>query len=74
MKRDPLEGQYFGKWKVLSYDGCYNHKKSYYFCLCTGCGEVHRVRADKMKSGKSTQCTACARKQRNSEVKGSVME
>lgn len=64
MKREAIEGQTFGSWKVLSYDGCYNHKKSYYFCLCTKCGEVYRVRADKMKAGKSTQCVGCAKKQR----------
>ena len=64
MKREAIEGQTFGSWKVLSYDGCYNHKKSYYFCLCTKCGEVYKVRADKMKAGKSTQRVSCAKKQR----------
>ena len=64
MKREMIEGQRFGKWEVLSYDGCYEHKKSYYFCRCTGCGEIYRVRADKMKAGWSTQCVNCARKQR----------
>lgn len=54
MKREIMEGRSFGKWEVLSYDGCYDHKKSFYLCRCGGCGEIHRVRADRLKAGKST--------------------
>ena len=32
MKREIMEGRSFGKWEVLSYDGCYDHKKSFYLC------------------------------------------
>ena len=63
MKREIMEGRSFGKWEVLSYDGCYAHKKSFYLCRCGGCGEIHRVRADRLKAGKSTQCFNCARRQ-----------
>ena len=62
MRRDKLENQCFGYWKVLSYAGCYEHKKSYYYCQCMKCNGIYKVRADKMKSGGSTQCFACARK------------
>lgn len=62
MKREIIEGQCFGAWKVLKYDGCYEQKKSYYICQCMNCGGIYRVRADKMKSGRSTQCAPCARK------------
>jgi len=62
MQRECLEGQIFGKWQVISYEGCPDQKKSYYNCRCMGCGKILRVRSDKMKAGTSTRCTACARK------------
>lgn len=64
MQREYLEGQIFGKWQVIRYNGCPDQKKSYYDCMCMGCGKVYKVRSDKMKDGTSTQCTACARKGR----------
>lgn len=63
MHREPLEGQRFGKWIVISFEGCFNHKKSRYICLCTGCGNMHSIRADKLKAGKTLQCADCRRSQ-----------
>ena len=61
MRRKPLEGRNFGKWEVLAYEGCFNHKKMRYLCRCTNCGSIKSIRADKLKSGKTTQCAECRR-------------
>ena len=61
MRRKPLEGRHFGKWEVLAYEGCFNHKKMRYLCRCTNCGSIKSIRADKLKSGKTTQCAECRR-------------
>ncbi|MGN0659255.1 MAG: hypothetical protein ACI4LA_06575 [Emergencia sp.] len=61
MRRIPLEGKTFGKWKVLSYEGCVGGKKSYYRCLCTGCGREYSVRADRLTGQRTTRCCQCRR-------------
>ena len=70
MKREIMEGRSFGNWEVLRYDGCYDRKKSYYICKCKKCGTVHRVRADKLKSGGTSQCLSCAARDRWKARKG----
>lgn len=57
--RIPLEGTVQGYWSVLQFVGN-DGKKSWYLCRCLKCGRVNRVRADKLRSGKSTMCPACS--------------
>lgn len=58
--RIPIEGEMYGAWKVISYYGMLNDKKSAYLCECTLCGMKSIVRTDKLRSGKSTKCRTCA--------------
>ncbi len=67
MKRQPLEGRLMGKWSVLDYEGC-DRKKSWYRCQCTGCGAIKSVRADKLVSGRSTQCAYCRSKEKHYQI------
>ncbi|MEE0515235.1 MAG: hypothetical protein UC961_06230 [Emergencia sp.] len=59
MKRVPLEGKTFGKWKVLSYEGCVGGKKSFYQCRCMGCGQIYSIRADRLTCGRTNRCLQC---------------
>ena len=57
-------GMMFGFWKVL--ERVPNHKgdQVYYSCLCTKCNEtVKEVSYKHLKSGASTKCQICNRKQ-----------
>lgn len=49
-KLDDLTGQTFGEWEVLEYVG-----ESYWKCRCS-CNEIRDVKAQSLKSGKSTSC------------------
>lgn len=60
MKRIPLEDRDFCKWHVLEYLGCQG-KKTYYSCLCTGCGKTYPIRADRLTCGRTRQCAECRR-------------
>lgn len=62
-RRKPLEGKTIGNWKVVSYHGMIDAKKSAYLCECTLCGNTKLVRADKLMAGKSMMCMDCRRKQ-----------
>lgn len=55
--RIPLEGTQQGDWQVLSYEG-HDGKKCWYKCRCK-CGQVKLVRADKLRAGRTKQCSAC---------------
>lgn len=57
-KRIPLEGTKQGHWQILSYMGC-DGKKCWYRCRCSKCGTVKLVRADKLRAGRTKQCSAC---------------
>lgn len=57
-KRIPLEGTTQGYWDVLSYEGC-DGKKCWYRCRCGKCGQIKLVRADKLRAGRTKQCSAC---------------
>ncbi len=70
--RKPLEGMTFGKWYVIEYIGCFNGKKSYYLCLCNGCGDKYNIRADRLKSGRTKQCAACRAKEIEKNRKGHI--
>jgi len=48
-----LLNQKFGKWTVIE-----NREGSYWYCKCE-CGNKKKIRACKLKSGLSTQCSRC---------------
>ncbi len=39
MKREIMEGRSFGKWEVLSYDGCYATKNPF---TCAGAADAEK--------------------------------
>lgn len=62
IKRIPLEGTMQGYWDVLSYEGC-DGKKCWHRCRCSKCGQIKLVRADKLRAGRTKQCSACRAEQ-----------
>lgn len=56
-----LTNQQFGKWLVLNRDTERQTAQAYWNCKCLGCNTIHSVRGSALTSGKSTQCSSCAR-------------
>ena len=57
-----LDGQKFGKWKVLErvYNGKYG---TYWKCQCE-CGSIKELFGPELKRGRSTQCRSCANRKK----------
>lgn len=59
--------QPYGKWKILSENRKTASGRVYYNCRCTGCNTVHEVASDNLVNHRSTQCRACAAKERRAD-------
>ena len=65
-----LTNQQFGKWLVLNRDTERQAAQAYWNCKCLGCNTIHSVRGSALTSGKSTQCSSCARLKKGYLVRG----
>ena len=60
-----LVGQSFGKWKVLAkYPKRAKNGWVLWECKCSGCGNTHLIGTGNLRSKATTQCQACAYKNR----------
>jgi hypothetical protein len=58
-----LSGRRFGKWHVVGHAGVRNGRLHTWHALCD-CGEPGVVLGGNLRSGGSTQCRSCARRER----------
>lgn len=65
-------GDRYGEWRIAEIPSDFRAKSSI-TCVCS-CGTQHFVRADHLKSGRSTQCKACASRLRRNGTRESRPE
>lgn len=64
-RRHNLQGQTFGKWKVLTFSHINQSRSAQWICECS-CGKQSIVSALNLRKGNSTQCRICASKNKTS--------
>jgi hypothetical protein len=65
-----MTGLTFGNWKVLCRGENNNRKQAQWYCECLGCGDVHLISGDALRSGKSKGCKHCGNKKHGGTLNG----